>query len=82
MLAVGIMKAAADFVRQQCSSYFIPFFIILLQIGFIAIWITIVLYLFSSGEVIPFGNATPFAWIVWNERNRYLVIFFLFGLLW
>jgi uncharacterized membrane protein YqaE (UPF0057 family) len=48
------MRAAADFVKQQCSTYFIPFFIVILQIGFFALWLTVVLYLFSSGDVQPF----------------------------
>lgn len=61
------MKASADFVRQQCSTYFLPFFVVFLQVAFLALWITVVLYLFSSGEVTAFGNSTPFAWIVWNE---------------
>lgn len=45
------MKAAADFIRQQCVSYFIPFYVVILQVGFLAFWITVILYLFSAGEV-------------------------------
>lgn len=76
------MKAAADFVRQQCSTYFIPFFAIIFQVGFLALWITVILYLFSAGEVTAFGDGTPFAWIVWNEQTRYFIILYLFGLIW
>jgi hypothetical protein len=81
-LAIGIMKAAADFIKQQCSTYFLPFFIVFLQASYLALWITVVLYLFSSGDVKPFNQWTPFAWVVWNETNRYFVILYLFGLLW
>lgn len=57
------MKATADYVRQQCSSYFIFFYIVFLQAGFLALWIVIMLYLFSSGKVKQFDNLTPFAWV-------------------
>ena len=49
-LAIGIMKAAADFTRQQCSAFLIPIYITILQVVFLAIWITTVLYVFSSAQ--------------------------------
>ena len=57
------MKATADYVRQQCSSYFIFFYIVFLQAAFLALWIVIMLYLFSSGEVTQLDSTTPFAWV-------------------
>jgi len=60
------MRASSDFIRAQCSTYFIPFFVVFLQVGYLALWITVVLYLFSSGNVKEFGADTPFAWVVWD----------------
>ena len=82
-LAIGIMKAASDFVRQQFSSYFIPIIILIFQLIFLAFWIFVILYLFSSntGTVTrPFN--LPFGWYAWDTTIRNLVVFYLFGLIW
>jgi hypothetical protein len=66
-LAIGIIKAAADFVRDCCSAFLIPFYIAVLQLLFLAFWVTVILFLFSSnkGKIAPI-DGTPFAMVEWN----------------
>jgi uncharacterized membrane protein YqaE (UPF0057 family) len=44
------MKAAADFTRQECMTMLIPLFIVLLQVGFLALWLTCLLFIYSEGS--------------------------------
>ena len=71
--AIGIIKAAADFTRNCCWAFFIPFYITLFQL----------LFLFSSnqGAIDPI-DGTPFAMVQWDSTNQWLIIVYLFGLLW
>jgi hypothetical protein len=80
--AIGIMKAAADFVRQQCSAYLIPIFMICLQIVFLAAWIIVIVYLFSSGTIKQLSEGSPFGWVGWNNTIQSYVIIYVFGLIW
>ena len=81
--AIGIMKAAADFTKEECSIMLVPFLIVLLEIMFFTFWFASLLFIFSSGEreIEPIEDL-PFGWVVWDDTLRYLTIFFLFGLLW
>lgn len=65
--AVGIIKAAADFVRNCCSAFMIPFYVTILQLLFLAAWVTVILFLFSSnsGTIQPI-DGFPFAMVDWN----------------
>lgn len=75
------MKAAADFTRQQCSAFLIPIFTTILQVGFLAIWITAITYIFSSGEIEQVGD-TPFAFVKWNRLMQGYALLYAFGLFW
>ena len=50
ILAIGILKASADFTREQCYAFLIPVYITIMQVGFLAIWLTTLLYVFSSAS--------------------------------
>jgi hypothetical protein len=50
IIAIGILKASADFTREQCYAFLIPVYITLMQIAFLAIWLTTLLYVFSSAS--------------------------------
>ncbi len=78
-----MIKAAADFVRNCCGAFFIPFYITILQLLFLSFWIVVILFLFSSndGKIVPEAG-TPFAAVTWNEETQKLIIFYIFGLLW
>jgi len=47
--AIGILKAAADFTREQCHAFLIPVYTTIMQVIFLAAWLTAILYIFSSG---------------------------------
>ena len=81
--AIGIMKAAADFTRQECMTMLIPLFIVLLQVGFLALWLTCLLFIYSEGskEVEPI-NGTPFGWVVWNDYIQWWSVAYVVGLFW
>lgn len=50
ILAIGILKAAADFTRGQWQTIMIPLIITILQLAFFSIWLVTVMYIFSSSE--------------------------------
>ena len=81
--AIGIIKAAADFVRNCCSAFFIPFYITFFQLLFVVFWVAVLLFLFSSntGDIDPI-DGTPFAMVHWSEDNQWLILYYIFGLLW
>ena len=70
-------------MRNCCAAFFIPFYITILQLLFLAFWVTVILFLFSSnsGKVEQL-DGSPFGMVVWNAENQKLIIFYLFGLLW
>jgi hypothetical protein len=70
-------------VRHCCWAFFIPVYITVFQLLFLAFWITVVLFLFSSskGMISPI-DGTPFAMVDWDPQTQYLIILYLFGLLW
>lgn len=58
--AVAIMKAASDFVREQCLIILLPIVKFIIICGFLAFWVVVSLYIYSSGTVkanpdSPFG---------------------------
>lgn len=70
-------------MRECCSAFLIPFWITLLQLLFLGFWVVVILFLFSSNSgTVDNIDGTPFAKVVWNEENQYLIIFYLFALLW
>jgi len=81
--AIGIIKAAADFVRSCCSAFFIPLYVIILQLLFLAFWVVTTLFLFSSNKdkISPI-EGTPFGMVEWDNSNRWLILYYVFGLLW
>ena len=50
---------------------------------FLAFWLSVILFLFSSnsGTIDPI-DGTPFAMVDWNSVNQWLIVFYIFGLLW
>jgi choline transporter-like protein 2/4/5 len=62
-IAIGILKAAADFTREQCHAILIPVYVTILQIIFLAAWLVSIVYIFSSSpQITPIGH-TPFGFI-------------------
>lgn len=80
-LAIAILEAASDFVRNTVSVFFIPliFFVI------IAVWITFwtfsAIWIYSVGDAVKYDDL-PMANIEWNKTTRYVWIYHCFGLFW
>lgn len=69
------------FVRDCPLVLLVPLFVMVFVVGWIAYWISAALYLYSIGDVSK-STTTPFASIKWDDKTRYLVIYFIFGGLW
>lgn len=80
-LAIGIIKASADFTREQFYAFLIPVFITILQVAYLAIWMTSILYIFSSSKIEPVNN-TPFGFVQFNREMQLYTILYVFGLFW
>jgi hypothetical protein len=81
--AIGIIKAASDFVRSCCSALLIPLYISILQTICIAFWAVTMLYIFSSNDSDrePIER-TPFSMVDWNEDVQKLAIVYAVGIIW
>lgn len=50
-LAIALVEVGARFVWSVCSIFFVPLFFFILIIGYFAYWITLSIFLYSSGEI-------------------------------
>lgn len=81
-IAIGIIKASSDFVRNCFSAMLIPVYISILQIIFLSFWVAVMLFLFSSeGKLNPIAD-TPFAMVAWNQDIQRYTIYYIFGFIW
>lgn len=83
ILAIGILKAAADFTREQWQTIMIPLIITILQLAFFSIWLVTVMYIFSSSEthIEPIQN-TPFGFVEFNRNIQLYTLLYIVGLFW
>lgn len=77
--AVAIMKAASDFVREQCLIILLPIVKFIIICGFLAFWVVVSLYIYSSGTVkanpdSPFGKLPPL--LILSREINFLLFFF------
>lgn len=80
-ISIAVIKTASEFISSNCMIIFVPLTISILVVGFIFGWIFGLVYLWSIGELTP-GTITAFATVKWDTTNRYLMVFYFFGLLW
>jgi hypothetical protein len=88
-LAIAIVKSAALFLRDVPSALIVPLVFGLLIIAFWSFWITMFLFVYSSGDIRG-SDSTPFATVDWNDNirlqmiinGRYMLIFQLFEGFW
>ena len=80
-ISIAVIQTASEFISSNCMIIFVPLIISLLVLAFIIGWIFGLVYLWSIGELTP-GTVTPFATVKWDNTNRYLMVFYFFGLLW
>jgi hypothetical protein len=83
-LAIAIMKAASDYVRETMSVFLLPPFTCLVLIAFYVYWTITSLYLVSSGDKVTTVDAdsTNIVTFDYDTKLKRLLIYHLFGLLW
>jgi len=80
-LAIAILKAAADYVKETPSVFLVPPVTIVFLLGLYAYWGITAVYLVSSGDATQMKN-TPFGTFEFSKTLQRLLIYHLFGLLW
>lgn len=75
------METASDFVTGNIRVLLLPITSYLVCVPFILYWVVTAVYLYSMG-IPEFKNESFFANIKWEDQTRYMMWFFLFGLLW
>jgi len=79
-LAIAIMKAAADYVKDTPTVFLVPPVTVVILLIFYAFWSGAAVFLVSSGDFNP--STTPFGTITFDKTLKRLLIYHLFGLLW
>jgi hypothetical protein len=80
-LAIAIMQAASDFVRNTFSIFSVPFVFFFFIAVWVTFWIFSAVYVYSVGDIEKV-DGYPVANIVWSDTTRYVWIYHLFGLFW
>jgi len=80
-LAIAILKAAADYVKDTPSVFLVPIFTVVILLVFYAFWSGAMVFLVSSGEASKLAGS-PFATFTFDKTLKRLMIYQLFGLLW
>jgi len=75
------MECASEFVAGNMRVLWLPISAYVVCVPFIAYWVVTAVFLYSIGEP-EYKEGSPFANIKWNDNTRYMMWFFLFGLLW
>jgi len=80
-LAIAILKAAADYVRNTLSVFLVPPVICLILVAFYVYWTITSVYLVSAGNV-DTGNTVAITTFSYSTNLKRVMIYQLFGLLW
>jgi len=80
-LGASIMETASDFVAGNLRVLWLPITSYIVCVPFICYWVVTAVYLYSMG-IPEFKNESFMANIKWEDNTRYMMWFFLFGLLW
>ncbi len=82
-IKIGIMviRTTAIFTQQECQTILVPVFMFITIALFISFWITVSIFIFSSGTVGQ-CNGSPYACINWNVGVKRSLGFYFFGLFW
>lgn len=80
-LGAAIMESASEFVSSNLRIILLPVIAYIVCVPFFAYWVVTAVHLYSIGEP-EFEDNSPIANIVWSDKTRYMIWFFLFGLLW
>lgn len=80
-LALNIITVSAHFVFSNCCILFVPIIAIIFTCGFIAYWITTMVFIYSIGDISQYRN-TPFPDVKWDNTTHNLWYYQLFSLFW
>ena len=59
-LAIAIIEAASEFVRDVKSAFLVPIFTYLMLVVISVAWLLIAVYLYTSGKWEPHNSGLPF----------------------
>ena len=79
-LAVGLIEATGKYINNNCCIVLVPFLFFIFNVAFIAYWVLLSAYLYSSGEFDE-KNSAVIANFKWDSKIRYSWWFHLFSLL-
>jgi len=80
-LAIAIMKAAADYIKDTPLIMLVPPVTVVILICFFTYWGGTAIFLVSAGDATQIKN-TPFGSFTFDKTLKRLLIYHLFGLLW
>jgi choline transporter-like protein 2/4/5 len=80
-LAIAIIKAAADYVKETPSAMLLPIVTVVVLCVFYGYWGLTAVYLISSGDASRIGDSA-FGTFTFDKNLQRLLIYHLFGLLW
>ena len=78
-LSIALIQIAAKYINTNCSILIIPFLFFLLTIGWIAYWVVLAIFLYSSGDFDQ-EHSKIFASFKWKYHINYLFWYHLFAL--
>lgn len=80
-IGIMVIKTTADFTREQCQTILVPVFMFIAIAIFFSFWITVSIFIFSSGHVSQ-CHGSPYACIDWDIGVKRSLGFYFFGLFW
>jgi len=80
-LAIAILKAAADYVKETLIVFLVPIVAVLILAAFFAYWAITAVYLVSAGDPVQIKDSA-FGTFDYDKKLQYYMIYHLFGLLW
>jgi len=80
-LAIAILKAAADYVKETMIVFLVPIVAVIVLAAFFAYWAITAVYLVSAGNPVQIKNSA-FGSFDYDKKLQYYMIYHLFGLLW
>jgi len=80
-LAIAILKAAADYVKETMIVFLVPVVAVLFLAAWFAYWAVTAVFLVSAGDAVQAKNSA-FGTFNYDKKLQYYMIYHLFGLLW
>jgi len=80
-LAIAILKAAADYVKETMIVFLVPVVAVIFLAAWFAYWAVTAVYLVSAGDPVQVKNSA-FGSFNYDKKLQYYMIYHLFGLLW